>query len=145
MRNVLLAAFLALVAFSTQVSAQQNLDDLMPVRGFCIAAPRPKDLDAFIAFINDGLRPRHINTLILRVEYGYQYQSRPEMADTNGLSKEDVKKLVETCKAAGIQLIPEIDLLGHQSFGKTLGALLRRHPESDETPQVKMPEDYKVA
>lgn len=134
---------LLLLSLAGEAPAQTNLDALMPVRGFCISAPRPKDLDAFIDFIDHELRPRHVNTLILRVEYNYQYTSHPELGNDSALSKQDVKKLVAACKTDGIRLIPEIDLLGHQSFGNTLGALLRQYPEFDETPKVKMPEKYK--
>ena len=144
MRNGLLylTALLPLV-IAANIRGQTNLDALMPVRGFCIAAPKPKDVDAFIDFINHELRPRHVNALILRVEYNYQFESHPELGNAADLSKQDVKKLVAACKSADIKLIPEIDLLGHQSFGKTLGALLRQYPEFDETPKVKMPEQYK--
>jgi len=116
---------------------------VMPVRGFCIAAPRPADLDRFVQFIDKELAPRGVNTLVLRVDYNYQFQSRPELRDDGGLSREDVKKLVSVCRKNDIHLIPQINLLGHQSFGKTLGSLLARHPEFDETPWVKMPEKYK--
>jgi hypothetical protein len=33
-----------------------------------------------------------------------------------------------------VRLIPQINLLGHQSWAKNTGALLRAHPEFDETP-----------
>ena len=55
---------------------QNNSDTLLPVRGFCISAPKPDKLYPFIAFINDELGPRHINTLILRVDYNYQFLCR---------------------------------------------------------------------
>jgi N-acetyl-beta-hexosaminidase len=41
-----------------------------------------------------------------------------------------------------MRIIPEIDLLGHQSWESTPGALLRVYPEFDETPLVKLPEKY---
>ncbi len=119
-----------------------NLDDLMPVRGFCIAAPRPKDLNAFVAFIKDELAPRRLNTLILRVDYNFQFESHPELRDPDALSKEQVKQLVAACRENGIRVIPQINLLGHQSWASTLGSLLRVYPDFDETPQVQMPEKY---
>ena len=119
-----------------------NLDDLMPVRGFCIAAPRPKDLDAFTAFIKDELAIRRINTLILRVDYNFQFESHPELRDPDALSKEQVKQLVAVCRENGIRIIPQINLLGHQSWASTVGNLLRVYPDFDETPQVQMPEKY---
>jgi hypothetical protein len=116
---------------------------VMPVRGFCIAAPGPAELDRFVQFINQELAPRGVNTIVLRVDYNFQFQSRPEMRENGALSREDVKKLVAVCRKNDIHLIPQVNLLGHQSFGKTLGGLLARHPEFDETPWVKMPEKYK--
>jgi hypothetical protein len=143
MRNMLfsLAALLSL-ALAGNTAAQRTWDDLMPVRGFCIAAPRPRDLDSFIAFINHELRPRHVNTLILRVDYNYQYETHPELRDASALSREDVKKLVAACKSDEIRIIPQLNLLGHQSWAGTLGNLLRQYPQFDETPDVKMPEKY---
>jgi hypothetical protein len=127
---------LALSAFLS-IARADELDKLLPVRGFCIEAPRANGLNEFIAFVNDELAPRHVNTLILRVDYNYQYESHPEVRDGTGLSKADVKKLVEVCHTNHIRLIPQINLLGHQSWAKTTFGLLRSHPEFDETPQVK--------
>ncbi len=96
--------------------AQNNLDSLLPVRGFCIGAPKPQDVDAFIKFIREELATRKVNTLILRVDYNYQYQSHPELRDSIALSKADVEKMVKACNETGIQLIPQVNLLGHQSW-----------------------------
>lgn len=142
MKQFLIVCVMSL-AVSFPALAENQPGEAMPVRGFCVGAPRPAEVDRFIAFIDKELVPRRVNTLILRVEYGYKFTSRPEMADQRGLSRDDVKKLVAACKKDNIQLIPEIDCLGHQSFGSHLDALLRIHPEFDETPQVAIPEHYK--
>src|SRR4051794_27599727 len=71
----------------------------LPVRAFCIPSPSPNRLDEFIKFIEEDLAPRSVNALILRVDYGFQFTSRPELADKGGLSRE-----------------PLINLLGHQSW-----------------------------
>src|SRR5436853_921913 len=105
----------SLFIYSAVIKAQQSLDSLLPVRGFCIAAPSPKNVDSFIKFINEELATRKVNTLILRVDYDYQYQSHPELADSNALSKADVQKLVNACKKNNINIIPQVNLLGHQS------------------------------
>jgi hypothetical protein len=133
---------LSLLSLSVKSQAA-SLDDVMPVRGFCIGAPQPAELSNFIAFIDHELAPRKINTLILRVDYNYQFESRPELRDANALSHDDVKKLVAVCRKDGIKIVPQINLLGHQSFGSHLGKLLKEYPEFDETPWVKMPEKYK--
>jgi hypothetical protein len=119
-----------------------NPDSLFPVRGFCIAAPEPADLDEFIKFIQDELAPRSVNTLILRVDFNYQYTSHPELKDKIALSAADVKKIVRACQKHSIRIIPQINLLGHQSWAGKVNNLLRVYPEFDETPYVKIPEDY---
>ena len=122
--------------------SQDKSTNPLPVRGFCIGAPKPAKLDPFIAFINDELAPRHVNTLILRVDYNYQYKSHPELSDTLSLSKDDVKKIVDVCRKNGIKVIPQINLLGHQSWAGKVGKLLKVYPEFDETPWVVMPQNY---
>ena len=127
---------------AAQVLAQAKTDDQFPVRGFCIAAPNSSSIDPFIKFIKEELAPRKVNTLILRVDYNYQYESHPELRDSATLSKTDVKKLVVACKTNGIRLIPQVNLLGHQSWAGKINNLLRVYPQFDETPHVKMPEKY---
>lgn len=122
--------------------AQSSLDEVMPTRGLCIAAPLPAEVDAFAKFITEELAPRKLNTLILRVDWNYQYTTHPNFRDSVALSKDDVKKLVTVCKKHNIRLIPQINLLGHQSWAGTLYSLLKFHPEFDETPHVKMPAKY---
>ncbi|MDR3621019.1 MAG: family 20 glycosylhydrolase [Paludisphaera borealis] len=133
---------LASCPLGVQAEAPAPLDGVLPVRGFCIPAPSPKRLDEFIGFIENELAPRSVNTLILRVDYGYQYASRPELAAPGGLSKADAGKLVAACKKHKIHLIPLVNLLGHQSWASHTGRLLQAHPEFDETPWVKMPEKH---
>lgn len=108
-----------------------DLDSLLPVRGFCISAPSPAGVDRFVKFINEELGPRKVNTLILRVEYNYQYQSHPELRNNTALSRTDVKKLVEACKRQNIRIVPEIDLLGHQG-NTNPGRLLTVYPQFEE-------------
>lgn len=138
--RLLFCAFALLAGASGQ--AQSRVDSLMPVRGFCIAAPSPKQLERFVAFIHDELAPRQVNTLILRVDYNYQFDSHSELRDSVTLSKRDVKKLVAACRQRGIRLIPQINLLGHQSWASKVGNLLRVYPQFDETPHVQMPARY---
>lgn len=100
---------------SASAQTKPPVNDTLPVRGFAIAAPRPGGVDSFVTFINKELVPRHVNTLVLRVDYGYQYKSHPELVDSFALSQKDVKKIVKACKQGGIKIIPQINLLGHQS------------------------------
>lgn len=118
------------------------LDPILPVRGLCIAAPNPSGVDAFVRFIGEELAPRAVNTLILRVDFNYQYTRRPELGNRSGLSAADVQMLVAVCRTNRIRLIPQINLLGHQSWQRSTGKLLQVYPEFDETPWVKVPEKY---
>ena len=128
-------------AVKAQPATQADIDSL-PVRGFAIEAPRHKGLPQFLKFIDEELGPRGINTLILRVDYAYQYKSHPELIDEDALSSSDAKKIVKACKKYNIQIIPQINLLGHQSWANKLGKLLAVYPEFDETPHVKIPENH---
>lgn len=112
------------------------------VRGLLIAAPQPESIPRFVTFIEDVLAPRGINTLCLRVDYRYQFESHPELVDEGALSASDVKKLVKACREHEIELIPQINLLGHQSWHSNLGKLLEVYPELDETPDIELPEKY---
>jgi hypothetical protein len=140
--TIILLAFSS-ISFS-QVPAGTPVDTskILPVRGFCIAAPKPNRLEEFVKFIDEELAPRSVNTLILRVDYNYQYENHPELRDSGALSKRDVKKLVAVCRKNNIQVIPQVNLLGHQSWAGRLEKLLLAYPQFDETPLVKMPEKY---
>ncbi len=135
--------FSALLFLVLHSFAQSTLDDIIPLRGFCIAAPKVDGVDRFVKFIDEELAPKKVNTLILRVDYNYQFQSHPELRDSSALSKDDVKKLVAVCKKHQINLIPQINLLGHQSWASSAEGLLRVYTEFDETPNVVLPEKYK--
>jgi len=143
MKSLITLLSVICIAFTSPANAQTKLDSLLPVRGFSIAAPSVRNVDSFITFINKELAPRKVNTLLLRVDWNYQYESHPELRDSIALSKADVKKIVAACKANNIRIIPQINLLGHQSWAGTVYALLKKYPEFDETPHVKMPEKYK--
>jgi hypothetical protein len=71
---------------------------------------------------------------VLEFNYRYQFQKHPEVADANALSRDDAKRLAAACHAAGVRLIPGINMLGHQSWAKTTFGLLRAYPDFDETP-----------
>lgn len=139
----ILAIVMALAITSNTSQSQQTIDSILPVRGFCIGAPKPNFVDSFIVFIHDVLAPRKVNTLVLRVDFNYQFKSHPELRDSLSLSRKDVKKIVRACKKEGIRVIPQINLLGHQSWASNTNNLLRLYPQFDETPKVKMPEKYK--
>jgi len=139
MKIRLLASFLiATLPLYSQVNGIGEL----PVRGFCIKAPKPSQVDRFIRFIEEDLAPRGVNTLVVRVDFNYQYKKYPNLRDSAALSDGDVSKLVAACRKHAINLIPQINLLGHQSWASKTTNLLSQYPHLDETPHVKMPEKY---
>lgn len=128
-----------MIASVSMLHTQSKMDSILPVRGLCIKAPNTMELDRFIKFVDEELSRLQVNLLILRVDYNYQYKSRPELANEDGLTELHVKRLVATCKKHNIRLIPQVNLLGHQSWHGTLSNLLAVYPEFDETPWVSLP------
>jgi N-acetyl-beta-hexosaminidase len=88
-------------------------------------------VDRFVKFINEELGPRKVNTMILMVQYNYQYESYPALRGNSALSKADVKKIVEACKKNNIKIIPQINLLGHQG-NTNPNRLLTVYPQFEE-------------
>ena len=109
-------------------------DVSLPVRGLHLRAPAKKDLPSALEFIRAVLPMEGVNTLILEFGYDYDFQSRPEFANPSALGKDDVQKIVAACREKRIDLIPQINCLGHQSWSRINGRLLQKHPEFDETP-----------
>ena len=106
----------------------------LPVRGIHLAAPMPDDMALAERFIREALPRQGVNTLVLEFNYRFQFAKHPEVVDTPALSADDVRRLAADCRAAGVKLVPMINLLGHQSWARTTFGLLRGHPEFDETP-----------
>jgi hypothetical protein len=106
----------------------------LPVRGLHLMAPNKSEIPAFTAFIRETLPKAGVNTLILEFNFHFDFKSRPEFADATAPGKEDVRQIVQACRGAGVELIPQINCLGHQSWAKRNGRLLQKHPELDETP-----------
>lgn len=129
---------LTLLLISIHTPAQEKLDSVLPVRGICLSSPKPESVDKFVKFIKDELIPLKVNTLVILIDYAYQFKSRPELIGENALSEQDVKKIVKVCREGGIRIIPQINLLGHQSWFQQVGQLLKAYPQFNETPHVPM-------
>lgn len=123
-------AFLMLAAPATAGAEAGRL----PVRGIYLSVPKPDEVPMVVEFIRKRVPREGVNLLVMEINYRYEYTSHPEVVDADALSREDVKALVAACRAAGVRLIPLINLFGHQSWEKTTFGLLRAHPEFDETP-----------
>src|SRR5438067_662372 len=115
----------------------------LPVRGIHMGAPRSGDLPLLLRFIKEGAPQEGVNTIVLEINYRYQYSKHPEVVDADALSKDDIKSIVAACREANVKFIPMINLLGHQSWAKNTFGLLRAHPEFDETP-AKYPDNQGI-
>ena len=132
----------ALVTLALASVAGAQEEARLPVRGLCIGAPVPEGVDDFVRFTREDLAPAGVNTLVLRVDYNYEFERHPELRGSAALSKGDVRRLVAAARESGIRIIPQVNLLGHQSWQERAGRLLEVYPEFDETPWVLLPEKY---
>ncbi|MCD8078859.1 MAG: family 20 glycosylhydrolase [Bacteroides sp.] len=139
--QLMILCICSLQILRAQAPAPTDIDQILPMRGLAIPVPSVQGLDTFLKFIENDLAPARFNTLILRVDWNYAYESHPELRNPNPLSRTDIRKIVDTCNKYGIRAIPQINLLGHQSWAKTTFNLLRVYPEFDETPHIRT-EDY---
>jgi GH18 family chitinase len=131
-------------AFSQPNIIQVKSPGEFPIKAMSISLPPAPQVDSFVTLINNELAPRQINTLLLRVDYHYQYKSHPELIDEGALSEADVNKIVTACQQNNIKIVPQINLFGHQSWAGKIGKLLEKYPEFDETPWIKLdPDTYK--
>lgn len=152
--RLFLSVTLSLMAF-TAIAGGPVSGPKLPaeVRGFCIGLPSYDRVDEFVRFMEQELVPRKVNLLVLRIDYGYRYTSHPELVnparrrdDTTAsvaLTRAEMKKIVDACRRNGIMLVPLVNLFGHQSWSNKIGSLLREYPQFDETPGVRLPENYK--
>jgi len=104
-------------------------------RALHLIGPQPQRLDVTRQLIDEFLVPMRFNVLILEVNYGFAYGSHPEL-ECGGLTRQQARDLTDFCRQRGIRLIPLFNCLGHQSWARNTGALLRKYPQFDETPHV---------
>ena len=106
-------------------------------RGVHMMSPGRRGLPLLKRAITEKLAPMGVNVLILEVNYGFAFQSHPELGGgENALRVEDARDLAETCRKLRIRLVPMLNCLGHQSWAQTTAPLLAKHPELDESPGV---------
>jgi hypothetical protein len=108
----------------------------LPVRGLHVYMGGKGDLDAWEGFIREALPREGVNLLVLEVNYDYAYTSYPQVAGRDALSRADVERVTGACREVGVEPVPQINCLGHQSWGGRSGGLLRAFPEFDERPDI---------
>lgn len=75
-----------------------------------------------------------MNSLILEVNYHFEFDSQPELRSRRLVTRRAAAALAERLRSHGIRPIPMLNCLGHQSWKDDTFALLTVHPELDETP-----------
>ena len=86
-------------------------------RALHLIGPRPEKLEVTKELISEVLAPMGINVLILEVNYGFRYESHPEL-QCRGLDRKHARELTAFCRKHGIRLIPLFNCLGHQSWAR---------------------------
>ena len=132
--SLVLWCFCAAAAASPADARKQEAGAALPIRGLHTSAPAKRDLARALDFIRESLAKEGVNTLIMEFNYNFDFQSRREFANPSALGKDEVRQLAKACRQSGIELIPQINCLGHQSWAQRTGTLLAKHPEFDETP-----------
>jgi hypothetical protein len=115
-----------------------DLRPIMPWRGVHFLSGGADSLPRLERFVREVMPALDLNVLVLEVDYGFQWQSHPELRDDGALSFDQARHLAAVCRDQHIRLIPQFQCLGHQSWAKHTGILLRTHPEFDETPNLPL-------
>jgi len=102
-------------------------------RGVHVGISNPKTVEDLTGVVG-RLAEMGINVIFGEINYGYEYQSHPELRQRNAVSAKQIKRLLEACRKHDIRLIPQFQCLGHQSWKKNTAPLLTKYPQFDETP-----------
>jgi len=79
-----------------------------------------------------------VNKLVLEVNYSFEFETHPELRQQKFIRRTTARELSRAAATHGIQIIPEFNCLGHQSFGRRIEPLLKVHPEFNETPSLSL-------
>jgi len=110
-------------------------------RGLHVLDSGPDSLPRILRLIHEVLAREKCNVFIYEIDFNYRFDSHPEMAAPGGWTRTQVGELVRACAEEGIRLIPQINCLGHQGWGREdPGRLLTVHPEFEEIPDGKIPQ-----
>ncbi|MFZ0455819.1 MAG: family 20 glycosylhydrolase [Ignavibacteriaceae bacterium] len=76
-----------------------------------------------------------INVIVLEVDYNFQFQSHPELRyGIKQITRDGARTFANICIENNIELIPEFQCLGHQSWAQETYPLLTKYPQFDLTP-----------
>jgi hypothetical protein len=102
-------------------------------RGVHIGIGNQKAFDQLTGVVGE-LAGLGVNVIVAEINYGYQYNSHPELRRSGASSAGQIKKLLGECRRHKVRLIPQFQCLGHQSWKSNTAPLLTKYPQFDETP-----------
>src|SRR6266481_463310 len=102
-------------------------------RGVHLGLHSDQQVDALIEQL-PKLSKLGVNVLVVEVNYAFDYQSHPEIRPGQFITRSGAQELVAAAHRQGINVIPQINCLGHQSWSRNTGELLKHYPQFDETP-----------
>ena len=85
-----------------------------PFVGFHTRLSDHTAVDKFIELIEEHLAPMDFNAVIVELNPGYTYRCFPEYSNGT-ITYEDLQKIAAACRRHGIEPIPLIQCLSHQS------------------------------
>lgn len=114
-------------------------------RGVHLGLGDRSDLPVLHKTITEVLVPLGVNALVLEVNYGYEFQSHPELSRKGAMTHDDARALAALCREQGVRLIPQFQCFGHQ--GGRPNVLLRNYPElmAPPNPNYDDPNHYQVS
>ncbi len=118
---------------SVEESARPKANTRTAWRGVHVGISSQKNVEQLTAVVGPLAR-LGINVIVGEINYGYQYQSHPELRAGNASGPEQIKKLLLECRMFNVRLIPQFQCLGHQSWKANTAPLLTKYPQFDETP-----------
>ncbi len=86
----------------------------------------PVDIDFFCDFIERSVVRRKFNMLVIEINAGLRYESRPEIAGPAAWSREEHEQLLQLCRDHFIEPVPLVNSYGHAGY------LSLRHQELRE-------------
>ncbi|MDA1192958.1 MAG: family 20 glycosylhydrolase [Candidatus Poribacteria bacterium] len=107
-------------------------------RGVHVLTSGPDDVPVLKRAILEELVPLKVNVLIFEVDFGFAFESHPELRGWRPFHAEQARDLARFCRQHGVRLIPQFNCLGHQSWARNTHPLLTAYREFDETPDIPL-------
>lgn len=131
---VALILSLLLIACSSTTNISKSSSDEKWSAIHLLGYENDKDLEQLAENIG-YLKELGINTLIVEVDYSFDFKSHPELKLSNNvITREGAQKFSKICKENNMRLITEFQCFGHQSWDSVIYPLLTKYPHLDSTP-----------